>query len=140
MSAAVITGSILVAFGCALALWVLFNLFIELQPEATRMSPAPAIFFSSALIAVGVRRASGDRWREWALWRNRKTYAVGALGLIAIGPAYIYNMLLRLQDGINRPVEHISLVADVAFLLMCGRILKWLTEGWRSAGHGQGEG
>ena len=134
-----ITGFILVAFGCALALWVLFNLFIELQPESSRMSPAPAIFCSSALIAVGVNRATGGRWRDWALWRNRKTYVVAALGLIAIGSAYIYNMLLRLQYGFNRPVEYISLVADVVFLFMCGRILKWLMEGWWSAGYGQGK-
>lgn len=135
-----ITGSILVAFGCALALWVLFNLFIELQPESSRMSPAPAIFFSSALIAVGVNRATGGGWRDWALWRNRKTYVAVTLGLLAIVSAYIYNMLLRLQYGFNRPVEYISLVADVVFLLMCGRILKWLVEGWQSAGAGQGEG
>src|SRR5918993_4520266 len=123
-----ITGSILVAFGCALALWVLFNLFIDLQPESSRLSPAPAIFFSSALIAVGVQRATGGRWRGWALWRSRKTYVVSALGLVAIGSAYIYNMLLRLRNGFDRPVEYISLAADVVFLLMCGRILKWLAE------------
>ena len=129
-----ITGYILTAFGLALALWVLFNLFIDLQPEASRTSPAPAIFFSSALIAVGVNRATGGRWREWPLWRSSKTYIVAVLGLIGIGLAYIYNMLLRLQHGIPSPVGYIMLAADAVFLLMCGRILRWLMEGWRLAG------
>ena len=129
-----ITGFILIALGLALALWVLFNLFIELQPEASRTSPAPAIFFSSALIAAGVNRVTGGRWREWPLWRNRRTYVVAALGLIALGLAYIYNMLLRLQHGFRSPVGYITLVADAVFLLMCARVLRWLVRGWRSAG------
>ena len=129
-----ITGSVLIAFGLALALWVLFNLFIELQPEASRTSPAPAIFFSSALIAVGVSRVTGGRWREWPLWRARRTYVAAALGLIALWLAYSYNMLLRLQHGFSSPVGYITLAADVAFLLMCGRVLRWLARGWRSVG------
>lgn len=135
-SAAMITGSILTAFGCVLGLWVLFNLFIELQPESRGLSPAPAMFLSSALIAVGVNRATGGRWRDWALWRNRSAYWVAALGLAAVGSAYIYNILLRLQDGFQRPLEYVSLAADVVLLFMCGHILKWLVEGWRSAGGG----
>lgn len=130
-SSTIITGSVLVALGCALALWVLFNLFIELQPESSRLSPAPAIFFSSALIAVGVNRASGGRWRDWGLWHDRKTYRVAAFGLIAFGLAYLYNMVLRLRGGFHRPAEYINLVADVVLLLMYGRILKWVLEGRR---------
>jgi cation transport ATPase len=131
-----ITGSILIALGLALALWVLFNLFIELQPEASRTSPAPAIFFSSALIAVGVSRATGGRWHEWRLWRDRRTYVVAAIGLIALGLAYLYNMLLRLQHGSRGLVTYIALAADLAFLLMCGRVLRWLARGRRSVGDG----
>lgn len=129
-----ITGSFLIAFGLALALWVLFNLFIELQPEASRTSPAPAIFFSSALIAVGVNRVTGGRWREWRLWRDRRAYVVAALGLIAVVLAYVYNMLLRLQHGFSSPGGYITLAADVVLLLMCGRVLRWLVRGWRSVG------
>lgn len=129
-----IVGSTLIALGLALALWVLFNLFVELQPEASRTSPAPAIFFSSALIAVGVSRVTGGRWRDWPLWRNRRTYVAAALGLIAVGLAYIYNMLLRFRHGFRSPVGYISLAADVLFLLMCGRVLRWLVRGRRSAG------
>ena len=128
-----IIGSILVAFGCALALWVLFNLFIELQPEASRTSPAPAIFFSAALIAVGVNRATGGKWRNWTLWSNRKTYVVAALCLTTLAAAFIYNVLLRLQYGLNNLKGYVNLIADVVFMLMCGRILKWLMEEWRSA-------
>jgi hypothetical protein len=131
-----ITGSILIAFGLALALWVLFNLFIELQPEASRTSPAPAIFFSSALIAVGVQRVTGGKWRQWPLWRDRRAYAAAAIGLVALGLAYLNNMLLRLRHGSRGLVTFISLAADVAFLLMCGRVLKWLVRGWRSVGDG----
>lgn len=134
-----ITGSILIAFGLALALWVLFNLFVELQPEASRTSPAPAIFFSSALIAVGVSRVTGGGWRAWTLWRARRTYVAAALGLIALWLAYSYNVLLRLQHGFSSPVGYITLAADVAFLLMCGRVLRWLARGWRSVGAGPDE-
>lgn len=134
-----ITGFILIALGVALALWVLFNLFIALQPEASRTSPAPAIFFSSALIAVGVNRATGGRWREWTLWRSRKTYTVAAAGLIFIGSAYIYNMALRLRYGLSSPAGYIMLVADLVFLLVCGRILMRLMAGRRAAGAGPDE-
>lgn len=137
-SSTIITGSVLVAFGCALALWVLFNLFIELQPESSRLSPAPAVFFSSALIAAGVNRASGGRWRDWGLWRERKTYRLAAVALIAFGLAYIYNMMLRLRGGFHRPAEYVSLVADAVLLLMYVRILKWLLEGRRPDGDDTG--
>lgn len=139
VNSALITGSVLFALGFALALWVLFNLFVELQPEASRTSPAPAIFFSSALMAVGVNRATGGRWREWPLWRDRRTYGVAAFGLIAVGAAYVYNVLLRLQHGFRNPVDYIMPVADVVFLLMWWRLLRWLTEGWRSVGAGPDE-
>lgn len=127
-----ITGYILIAMGAALALWVLFNLFVELQPEASRTSPGPAIFLSSALIAVGVNRATAGRWREWPLWRSRKTYVMAVCGLIVVGLAYIYNMVLRLQYGLHSPAGYIMLVADIVFLLVCGRLLTWLMAGWQS--------
>lgn len=133
LTSATVVGSMLAAFGVALALWVLFNLFVELQPESRRMSPAPAMFFSSALIAVGVSRATGGGWRRWALWRSRVTYVAAAAGLSAVVLAYVYNTLLRLQDGLRRPVDYVSLVADVVLLLMCARVFKWLAAGWRSA-------
>lgn len=134
-----ITGFILIALGLALALWVLFNLFVELQPEASRTSPAPAIFFSSALIAVGVNRATRGRWREWPLWRDRRTYAAAAAGLVAVVLAYLYNMLLRLQHGFRGPLAYVTLAVDAVFLLTCGRILRWLAQGRRSVGGGPDE-
>lgn len=134
-----ITGYILIALGGALALWVSFNLFVELQPEASRTSPAPAIFFSSALIAVGVNRATAGRWREWPLWRSRKTYVVAVCGLTAFSLAYIYNMVLRLRYGLHSPVGYVMLVADIVFLLVCGRLLTWLMAGWQSADAGADE-
>lgn len=128
----VITAYTLAALGGALALWVLYNLFVELRPEARGTSPAPALFLGAALIAVGVSRATGGRWRSWALWRDGRTYWVAALCLLALVLAYVYNVWLRLHLVRQRPLGYLSLVADAVFMFMCARIFMWLFEGWRS--------
>src|SRR5437899_819983 len=48
-------GVVALVMGIALAGWILYNLFIERQPETQGKSPLPAILIAAAFIYVGVK-------------------------------------------------------------------------------------
>lgn len=54
-------GGIALLLGTLLLGWIGYNLLVELQPEAKRLNPLPALIFSAALIGVGVKWVSEGR-------------------------------------------------------------------------------
>lgn len=56
-----IFGVIALLMGSAILLWVGYNLFIEMQPEARGHSPLPAIGISVAMIIVGIMWIRGKQ-------------------------------------------------------------------------------
>ena len=56
-----IFGVIALLFGSAILLWVGYNIFIEMQPEARGRNPVPAIGVGSAMIYVGINWIRGKQ-------------------------------------------------------------------------------
>lgn len=54
-------GGLALLLGTLLLGWIGYNLLVELQPEAKRLNPLPALIFSGALIGVGVKWVSEGR-------------------------------------------------------------------------------
>jgi hypothetical protein len=54
-------GVIALFMGCAILLWVGYNLLIERQPEAQGRNPLPAIGVSIAMIWVGIMWVRGKQ-------------------------------------------------------------------------------
>lgn len=50
-----VLGGIILAFGIVLAIWVGYNVLIEMQPEARGKNPLSAILMAGAFIFVGFR-------------------------------------------------------------------------------------
>ena len=125
-----LVGVLAISLGCVLASWVLCNLFVELQPEAQRLSPAPAVFLSVILILFGLNRATAGGWQEWILWRGRSFYGFAALGLIMFGFAYLYNVVIRLDYGSSTAITYLGVAADIWLLVLYGRILKLFSLRW----------
>jgi len=48
-------GGLVLGLGVVLLLWVGFNLFVSLQPQAQGKSPIPALILSAGLLYVGVK-------------------------------------------------------------------------------------
>ena len=56
-----IGGGVLIALGVALGCWIVANLIFQLQPEAAKRSPLPAVAFATALIGVGISMIRGGQ-------------------------------------------------------------------------------
>ena len=56
-----VLGVIALLMGCAILLWVGYNLLIERQPEAQGRNPLPAIAVSAAMIWVGIMWVRGEQ-------------------------------------------------------------------------------
>jgi hypothetical protein len=49
-------GVLLILLGSGLLAWIAYNLFVEMQPEASGKSPVVPTAFSLLLVGLGVRR------------------------------------------------------------------------------------
>lgn len=54
--AGMLFGVILVLIGATLLVWIAYNLFVEMQPEAEGLSPVGPAVFASLLVALGIGR------------------------------------------------------------------------------------
>ena len=52
-------GGLIFFMGAALLLWVGYNLFISMQPEAQGRNPIPAVLVSAGLLFVGAKWIRG---------------------------------------------------------------------------------
>ena len=52
-------GGLILFMGVALLLWLGFNFFISMQPEAQGCNPIPAVLVSAGLIFVGTKWIRG---------------------------------------------------------------------------------
>lgn len=52
-------GGLTLLMGVVLLLWIGYNLFIGMQPEAQGRNPIPAVFVSAGLIFVGAKWVRG---------------------------------------------------------------------------------
>ncbi len=53
-------GIICVVLGTIIALWILYNYLVEMQPEAEGLNPLPAIIFVASLYYVGYTKLRKD--------------------------------------------------------------------------------
>ena len=52
-------GGIVLLLGIVLVLWIGYNLFVSMQPQARGRNPIPAMLVSAGLISVGIKWVRG---------------------------------------------------------------------------------
>ena len=116
-------GMIVLLFGSALSTWIFINLFVELQPEASKITPAPAVFFSFLMVWKGAEAVSGRLIGDWLIWKYRLTYWFLFCFFIVFGAAYAVNVGRRIGALTVLDLVAISgFVADGVFFLLFSRI------------------
>ena len=115
-------GYVLLTLGVLLLAWVLFNLFVHLQPEAEGRTPAPAALIGTIMVLIGVSRVMGVPWQQGHIRRSRVIVGALVFFLVSFGAAYCFNLLQRLQHVVPSVLTYASVALDLFFLVILARI------------------
>jgi hypothetical protein len=123
-----LAGFLLILSGSGLGAWILFNLLIELRPEAKALSPAPALILSVGMIIFGLWKITDGSFVKDEMWRNRGFHkgALAGTGLVFLG--YCMNVYLRLSATASKGLDFWAApIADlIALCIILGIFVRLL--------------